>query len=292
MPELPEVETVRRGLSSTIGELVVGCDVRRRDVVRDRTGAATNPRRGGIDPGSLLIGCTISSLERHGKQLAIVGTDRAGHERVVVVQLGMSGQLTISSEPKLQNAKHAHIIWQLDQQRRIIFRDARRFGGVTLLSSREDLQHFWSSLGPDGLSVSSRQLRAGLGASKRMIKAALLDQRVLAGVGNIYADEALHRSGIDPRSLCVNLRAAETTRLAKAIREVLRRAVDAKGSTLRDYRGADDQPGYAQLLHRVYGRGGLACPSCGSVIEQSQIAQRTTCWCPRCQSLPEQEANT
>ncbi|MAO23666.1 MAG: DNA-formamidopyrimidine glycosylase [Phycisphaerae bacterium] len=283
MPELPEVETVRRGLLPIIGHRIVGCDVRRRDVVRDRTQNAPNPRRGRINPESLGIGSRISDLLRVGKQLAMLTQDEQGHERVIVVQLGMSGQVALIDTKTIPDAKHAHVVWSLDDARRVVFRDARRFGGVTLLPSRVALDGFWSSLGPDALSITTPQLRAGLNASTRMIKAALLDQGVLAGVGNIYADEALHRAGIDPRTPCDALTSDQTKHLASSIRSVLRTAVKARGSTLRDYRDTNDQPGGAQLLHRVYNRAGEPCPDCGCPIEHTRIAQRSTCWCPRCQ---------
>lgn len=283
MPELPEVETVRRGLLSIIGQRVVGCDVRRRDVVRDRTHDTPNPRRGSIEPKSLLIESEVKELVRKGKQLAIIARDDADAERVALIQLGMSGQVSLVDTPRISNAKHVHVVWTLDDGRRVVFRDARRFGGVTLLPGRDALERVWSALGPDGLTIRGQDLIDAIGGSQWMIKAALLDQGVLAGVGNIYADEALHRAGIDPRSICAGLRPEVVRALAKAIRAILTAAVKARGSTLRDYRDPSDQPGSAQLLHRVYGRGGEPCTTCGSTIEQTRIAQRSTCWCPCCQ---------
>lgn len=283
MPELPEVETVRRGLEPTIDHTIVGCDVRRRDVIRDRSTDAPNPRRGRIEPCSLGIGQRIVEFIRLGKQLAMVLRDPHGHERVVVIQLGMSGQVSLIDSARIPNAKHVHVVWTLDDGRRVCFRDARRFGGITLLPSRESLRAFWAALGHDALGISSQHLRSGLAGSTRSIKAALLDQGVLAGVGNIYADEALHRAGIDPRKACDALSRAQVTKLARCIRDVLRTAVEARGSTLRDYRDASSKPGSAQLLHRVYNRAGQACTNCGSTIEHTRIAQRATCWCPVCQ---------
>lgn len=283
MPELPEVETVRRGLEPVLGLAITGCDVRRRDVIRDRTHDTPNPRRGRIAPGSLGVGARVTELIRHGKQLAMVHADDSGHERVIVIQLGMSGQVSLIDTRCVPDAKHAHVVWTLEDARRIVFRDVRRFGGVTLLPDRASLNAFWEPLGPDALTITRGQLRAGLGSSTRAVKAALLDQGVLAGVGNIYADESLHRAGIDPRTLCVDLGRASIDRLASAIRAVLRGAIKARGSTLRDYRDTDNQPGKAQRLHRVYNRTGQPCPGCGTPIAHTRIAQRSTCWCPRCQ---------
>ena len=283
MPELPEVETVRTGLLPIVGHEIVGCDVRRRDVVRDRTRETPNPRRGRIEPRSLGIGSRITELVRLGKQLAMIINNKAGHERVIVIQLGMSGQVSLIETRTIPDAKHAHVVWSLDDARRVVFRDTRRFGGVTLLPDRASLVGFWADLGPDALSITAAQLRKGLGVSTRMVKAALLDQGVLAGVGNIYADESLHRAGIGPRTPCEVLKPEHIKRLASSIRSVLRAAVRARGSTLRDYRDASNQPGGAQLLHRVYNRAGEPCPDCGCTIEHTRIAQRSTCWCPCCQ---------
>jgi len=283
MPELPEVETVRRGLESIIDQTIVVCDVRRRDVIRDRCGDHPNPRRGRIDQCSLGIGSRVIGLERLGKQLAMLIEDDEHRVRFIVIQLGMSGQVSLIDTPRIPDAKHVHVVWTLGDSRRVCFRDARRFGGVTLLNDRDALDACWASLGPDALSIHGSQLRNRLGSSSRTIKAALLDQGVLAGVGNIYADEALHRAGIDPRTRCDALSGSQITDLARCTREVLRAAVRARGSTLRDYRDTSDQPGSAQLHHRVYGRAGQACSKCGSTIESTQIAQRTTCWCPKCQ---------
>jgi formamidopyrimidine-DNA glycosylase len=283
MPELPEVETVRRGLEPILDHTIVACDVRRRDVIRNRCAQMPNPRRGTIEPGALGIGSRVTRLERHGKQLALVLKHERLHVSVIVIQLGMSGQVSLVDTRRIPDAKHVHVVWTLDDGRRVCFRDARRFGGVTLLPDHDAIFTFWSALGPDALSIKSDQLRDKLRSSSRMIKAALLDQGVLAGVGNIYADEALHRAGIDPSTPCEVLSSTRATILARCTREVLEAAVRARGSTLRDYRDPNANPGEAQLLHRVYGRAGEACMSCGTTIQSTQIAQRTTCWCPHCQ---------
>lgn len=282
MPELPEVETVRRGLETIIGYRIIACDVRRRDVVRDRTVDSPTPRRGRINPDSLAIGSSVTGLVRRGKQLAMI-VKRESYESVVLIQLGMSGQVSLVDSPRMPDAKHVHVVWTLDDGRRIAFRDPRRFGAITLLPNQHALEQAWSKLGPDALTIRSGDLRNAIAGSERMIKAALLDQGVLAGVGNIYADEALHRAGVDPRTICRSLGSVRVRALAESIRGVLRAAVKARGSTLRDYRDAGNQPGSAQLLHRVYNRAGQDCPGCGHRIESTRIAQRSTCWCPCCQ---------
>lgn len=282
MPELPEVETVRRGLMPILGQQIVACAVRRRDVVRDRSGKSSNPRRGPIDPARLGVGAQAVELVRKGKQLAVIAQQH-GRERVLLIQLGMSGQVSLIDTPRIRDAKHVHVVWTLDDTRRIAFRDPRRFGGITLLRDRAALERAWATLGPDALSIDAKALRESVSGSSRTIKAALLDQRVLAGVGNIYADESLHRAGIDPRAICASISDGGLQRLSESISAVLRDAVEARGSTLRDYRDASDQPGGAQLLHRVYNRAGQPCRNCGSIIESTRIAQRSTCWCPTCQ---------
>jgi formamidopyrimidine-DNA glycosylase len=268
-----------------IGRTITGCDVRRRDVVRDRTRDASNPRRGPIEPLALGVRGEVVGFERRGKQLAMLVRGHVGSEQAIVIQLGMSGQVPLIDTPRVPDAKHVHVVWTLDDGRRVCFRDTRRFGGVTLLGDRDALDRFWAALGPDALSITPKRLRDALGQSRRMVKAALLDQGVLAGVGNIYADEALHLAGIDPRALCTEIDPERYDALARAIRGVLRQAIKARGSTLRDYRDPMNQPGEAQLLHRVYNRAGESCRACGHEIEHCRIAQRSTCWCPVCQPL-------
>ncbi len=316
MPELPEVETVRRGLEPTIGMLIESCDVRRRDVVRDiarwttdlgsgisskdRPKINVQSRRGGIDPRSLLIGSTITQIRRHGKQLAIIAHDPSQHPNplhAIGIHLGMSGLVLLTAQstdqpknqPKISPAKHVHCVWTLRDEhgavRRIAFKDPRRFGKVITYRSVESLESDWARLGPDGEHISAKALGAGCSGTTRSIKAALLDQHLIAGVGNIYADEALFDAQVHPKAHACELSADQIKALARSIRQILQRAINARGSTLRDYRDASDQKGSAQLFHKVYSRAGEACVRCGSGIESEQIAQRTTCWCPQCQAL-------
>lgn len=275
MPELPEVESVRLALAPVLGEPVIGVRVARRDVVRDALGK----RKGRLDLGALLVGDRIQGVERKGKQLALIGAS----ERIVLVHLGMSGQVLLLEPGAKVPDMHAHVLWTLGDARRLIFRDPRRFGGLWLLPGRAALRARWESLGPDGLAVTGAQLAKNLGPSRRAVKAALLDQAGVAGVGNIYADESLHAAGIAPTRACTSLDRGDWDRLSGCVREVLRLAVEAKGSTLRDYRLPDGSAGGATLRHRVYARGGQACPGCGGVIAKTVLAQRSTCWCPTCQ---------
>jgi len=165
------------------------------------------------------------------------------------------------------------------------FRDPRRFGGVWALDSMTMLEALrWSMLGPDALDIDGTRLHEALRRTRRGIKSALLDQAIIAGVGNIYADEALFRAGIRPRRSASRLTRKHVDCLARCIREVLTAAIESGGSTLRDYLDASGARGTFQSRHTVYGRGGQPCIRCGSRLKKDVIAQRTTVWCPRCQS--------
>jgi formamidopyrimidine-DNA glycosylase len=256
------------------GGQVVAVRVDRRDVIE---GDASEP--------ALLVGQRVIASDRRGKQLALMSD--AG--RVLVIQLGMTGQLVVQDR-EAEPSKHTHVRWDVQAPTgelcEVHFRDPRRFGGLTTLADAEALATRWSALGPDALTITGDTLIDNLAGSRRAIKAALLDQGVLAGVGNIYADEALFRAGIAPKRLASRLDRASIERLAQHIRAVLGEAVAAGGSTLRDYINADFTPGAFALSHAVYGRAGQACVKCRTVLKSSLIAQRMTVWCPVCQVGP------
>lgn len=278
MPELPEVETVVRTLRPrVVGRAVERVRLIRGDVVRGDRSAA-----------GLLSGARLESIERHGKQLALVGS-RGGERRVLVVHLGMSGQLVYAPDASAcASLTHVHAMWTLrndggDRAGVLWFRDPRRFGGLWAVPSEGALRERWGLLGPDGLGVTGTELRERAAGSRRAVKGALLDQRVVAGVGNIYADEALFRAGVRPRRVCARLTGEEWETLAASIRGVLDRAIEMRGSTLRDYVSGTGEPGRAQLAHEVYGRAGEPCVACGGVLRGGVVAQRTTVWCGACQ---------
>ncbi|TVS07794.1 MAG: bifunctional DNA-formamidopyrimidine glycosylase/DNA-(apurinic or apyrimidinic site) lyase [Phycisphaerales bacterium] len=296
MPELPEVERIRQSLSpGVLGKRVVGATLHRRDVLvvpgdpaggfsRQRSGAS-KPRR--YEARRLLVGTTVVDVKRLGKELAIVGEtggEGVAGRSVLLVRLGMTGQLVLlGSGARASKRDHIHATLRLEGGGRLLFRDPRRFGGLRAFENLESLSEHWSGLGPDALGVTGPVLRERLGGSARAIKAALLDQRVIAGVGNIYADEALFESGIAPGRAAGSLSEGEASALASAIRAILARAIEAGGSSIRDYLDAGGVAGTAQRLHRVYGRGGLACERCGGELAQILLAQRTTVFCPACQ---------
>lgn len=286
MPELPEVETLRRSLEPLLlGRTFTAATLHRRDILilpgdppggfsRSRSMRRPQPAA----PTHLLVGARIQALRRHGKQMAILSADG----RCLIVQLGMTGGLLLNNGVP---GAHAHLRWVLDDRLELLFHDPRRFGGLRFLPNQAALNAHWAALGPDALSISAQALVANAGTSARCIKAVLLDQAVLAGVGNIYADEALHRAAINPRRPGNSIRAHEWSLLAAAIRSILAAAIYARGSTLRDYRDASGAPGGAQTLHRVYGRGGQPCLTCGKTLKSATIAQRTTVYCPTCQPI-------
>lgn len=284
MPELPEVERVRRTLEPHLLGAVLGPPtLARRDIVD-----------GECSEAALLGGARVGVLRRRGKQLAVVAAGgpgvpgRALPGRVLVVHLGMTGQFFhVPAGQAERRSDHVHIRWPTWRDGvhtgELLFRDPRRFGGLWPLADEGALEARWSTLGPDGLSVGGEALAAALGGTRRALKAALLDQAVVAGVGNIYADEALHRARLHPTRRADRVRPEEAHRLADAIRTILGEALAAGGSTLRDYVDANGERGEYALRHAVYGRGGAPCTGCGTTLTQAVVGQRTTVFCRRCQ---------
>lgn len=295
MPELPEVESIRLSLvPKLVGRTVTEVVLHRRDVLvapgdpfggfaRQRGSKKVKPAR--VRKAELLEGAVVTGIERRGKQLAVVGESaELGRAVALGIQLGMSGQLFHrAAGQRVPQASHVHAEWRLNDGARLVFRDPRRFGGLRVFSSAEDLAAHWVALGPDALTIDAAALAKGLAGTERAIKAVLLDQGVIAGIGNIYADEALFVSGIPPSRVAASLTPAQTEALAAAMRTVLAAAISAGGSTLRDYVDADGNPGSYKASHQVYGRGGKACARCGRALSEGTLAQRTTVWCAHCQ---------
>jgi formamidopyrimidine-DNA glycosylase len=290
VPELPEVETIRRALEPRlVGRTIARSVLVRRDILiapgdphggfsRQRTPRPPVP----VTADDLLGGSRVVRLERHGKQLAIIALTRGGRERALIVQLGMTGQLAWSDAT---TRPHVHARWELDGGEVLEFRDPRRFGGLRSLASIDALRAEWAVLGPDGLNVTEAELQERLSKTSRSLKAALLDQCVVAGVGNIYADEALFIARLYPamRSTRACRLDGATARLASAVVRVLHEGIEHGGSTLRDYTQPDGTAGGYQHRHAVYGRTGMACVQCGTPIRARTLAGRTTSWCPGCQ---------
>ncbi len=227
-------------------------------------------------------GRKLEAIHRRGKQLAFEFADAP----VIVAHLGMSGQILVDFD-RSELPSHVHALWEgsvPSHSFRVLFRDPRRFGGLRLLASMELVrERIWTGLGPDALEISLADFTERLKSTSRAIKAVLLDQAILAGVGNIYADEALFSARIHPSRPSGRLRPHEVACLAEAIVRVLRRAIASGGSTLRNYTDADGRPGDFTHVHRVYARAGLPCLDCGGILRGIRLAGRTTTFCPSCQ---------
>jgi formamidopyrimidine-DNA glycosylase len=266
MPELPEVETVVRTLRpKVVGRTIVRVASLRRDIVTPA----------GVDLTERLTGRRVESLGRRGKRIIF---ELDGGERFFI-HLGMTGQLTVTS-PQAPVLPHTHMELDLDGPQRLRFRDPRRFGGVWWVGKDAAPD---AGMGPEPLDLRPARLFARLHKTTRAVKSALLDQTVVAGLGNIYVDEALFAAGIHPLAPANQLTPARVSRLNRAIKTTLRRALRHRGSTLRDYVDADGAGGSFQNLHRVYDRCGKPCPTCKHGIERIVLGGRSTHFCPACQ---------
>ena len=293
MPELPEVETVRRGLIPAMEGRVIERAENRRPDLRFPFPERFRER---------LEGQTIEALERRAKYLLA----RLSSGETLLMHLGMSGRFTIhwpeegggkkkaDSPGDFHHAagaleKHDHVIFAMSGGIFVIFNDARRFGFMTLFPTTggDVASPFLSGLGPEplGNEFSPAHLDAALAGKRTPIKTALLDQRVVAGLGNIYVCEALWRAGISPRRMAATIPGARSARLVPAIREILNEAIAAGGTTLRDFKAADGTLGYFQHSFAAYGREGEPCrkPECGGTVSRLVQAGRSTFFCPSCQ---------
>lgn len=265
MPELPEVQTV----VNTLRPRVIG-----RRITRVRLNRSDILSPAGTDLPSLLSGQTVKEIARRAKR--IMFTLEGGGR--FYVHLGMTGRLVLSS-PKDLPPPHTHLRLDLDNGSEIRFTDPRRFGGVWWLGTNYEKD----DMGPEPLTMRPAQLAKQLARTTRAIKNALLDQRVLAGLGNIYVDESLFAAGIHPLTPANTLTPDQVARLNRCIKTTLRRALRHRGSTLRDYRDAEGLPGNFQSLHRVYDRKGEPCRACRTPIERVVLGGRSTHFCPKCQ---------
>jgi formamidopyrimidine-DNA glycosylase len=269
MPELPEVETTIRGLVPVLeGRRLVSVEARREDL-RHAFPADLRQR---------LTGAVVTKLGRRAKY-GLIGTDRGD---TLVFHLGMSGKWRVDPA---EIGPHDHFLVETDRQRRLALNDPRRFGSLDLVRT-ETLAAYppFERMGPEPLGddFSAAYLRSALRGRKAPIKALLLDQRIVAGLGNIYVCEALHLAGIAPGRAGGGIGAERLARLVEAIRTVLVAAIAAGGSSLRDYAQPDGELGYFSNQWRVYGREGQAC-GCGATIRRRTDGGRSTFYCPRCQ---------
>jgi formamidopyrimidine-DNA glycosylase len=272
MPELPEVETIRRGLAMRMtGRRIVRAELRRPDLRRP------------FPPmlAERLDGARIGDLTRRGKYI-LIDLDGTG---ILLLHLGMSGRITAGGAD-VPAEKHDHVVLTLDDGTVVRFNDPRRFGLLDYMARGTETQHpLLARLGPEPLEpgFDGAYLDRALAGKLTPIKSALLDQKIIAGLGNIYVCEALYGAGLSPRRLAATVVGARAARLAAAIREVLGEAIAAGGSSLRDYVQANGELGYFQHRWAVYGKEGEPCPGCNCAEGIRRIAQagRSTFYCAK-----------
>jgi formamidopyrimidine-DNA glycosylase len=287
MPELPEVETVVRGLrASILNRSIVGIRIGKSDFIDD--------------PGALaefLPGARIAAVERFGKFIAItiqpssgtssdrdVSAPSSEGKAFLIVHLGMTGQL-IPRGAADAVAPHTHVFIELDDGRELRYTDIRRFGRIAFVPESL-IAPFQSKLGADPLEITAAEFVATFQSRHARVKALLLDQSVLRGMGNIYADESLWRARIHPARIAANAKPNQLRQLHAAMQKVLAAAIRLRGSSISDFLDAEGEPGSYQLRHRVYGRKGKPCPRCGATIRRIVVSGRGSYFCPDCQPAP------
>ena len=267
MPELPEVETTVRGLAKVLqGRRLTSVEARRPDLRRALP----------VDLGQRLTGARVIGLGRRAKY-GLIDTDRGDS---LVFHLGMSGHWRVDPS---ETGKHDHFILETDEGRRVALNDARRFSSLDLVPTGE-LSNWppFKALGPEPLDLDPRDLHRRLSGRTAAIKLLLLDQRIVAGLGNIYVCEALYRAGIHPKRAGGSVSLERLNKLVPAIRAVLAEAIEAGGSTLKDFVSPDGELGYFSKAFAVYDREGEPC-GCGGTVRRIVQGGRSTFYCPKCQ---------
>jgi formamidopyrimidine-DNA glycosylase len=276
MPELPEVETVVRSLQGVLpGRRILNVRLGKTDFIEDPAALERD-----------LPGSRVTSVRRHGKFLVVALESAAGAAPAgsLLIHLGMTGQILVGP-PEAPIAPHTHVFFALDDGREFRYVDVRRFGKMRMLSG-DSSEAPLEKLGLDPLEITERQFVDVVQSRNARIKALLLDQSVLRGMGNIYTDESLWRARIHPRRMGASLKAAELNRLYRAMQDILKEAIRLKGSSISDYVDADGNRGEFQLKHRAYGRLGKKCFRGDGVIHRAIVAGRSSYFCPACQPAP------
>lgn len=271
MPELPEVETTRLGLEPKLkGRVIVKVEVKNRNL---RWPVAR-------DFEKRVAGRRVTGLRRRAKYLLF---DLDSGE-AVLSHLGMSGSFRVASDNQYKQKKHDHVLFHLDNHLVVAFHDPRRFGMMEVIEKKGEAMHaLLSHLGPEPLSKNFTASYLGNALKKRKgpIKTVLMDQKLVVGVGNIYASESLFLAGISPHQPAYTVKQCDA--LVKAIQQILREAIESGGSSLRDYVGAEGEMGYFQHRFRVYDRGGERCVACSKKVSSMVMAGRSTYYCEHCQ---------
>jgi formamidopyrimidine-DNA glycosylase len=279
MPELPEVETVVRGLRASLpGRSIAEVRFGKTDFVDNAVAIAEQ-----------VPGRPISAVKRLGKFICIEleaheADGVAAHKDCLIVHLGMTGQLTVHPSGE-SVSPHTHAFFALDDGRELRYTDIRRFGRMLLLPESH-LGEFLGKLGREPLEISAEEFCAYLGSRRARVKALLLDQRVLRGIGNIYADESLFRARLHPARIAENLAKKQLLALHGAVQKVLADAIRFRGSSISDYIDSEGNRGGFQFRHRVYQRDGKPCFRCKTLIRRVLVAGRSSHYCPHCQPAP------
>ncbi len=284
MPELPEVETVARGLQKTIlGRKILSVALGKTDFIDDPAALEQH-----------LPGRRIEAVERYGKfmmlRLSLAQPSGANNPVAVdesaslLVHLGMTGNLSsnAASEP---HEKHTHVWMLLDDGRELRYTDPRRFGRMAYLAG-EAISQELKRFGADPLLITASEFVTQFSSRRSRIKSLLLDQSVLRGVGNIYADEGLWRAKIHPAKVAAAVSKEKIKTLRRVLQAILQKAIVLRGSTIADFQDGDGEPGEYQRHHRAYGREGRPCYRCGALIRRTIVAGRSSYYCPKCQPAP------
>jgi formamidopyrimidine-DNA glycosylase len=276
MPELPEVETVVRGLQAVLpGRRILDVRLGKTDFIEDPAALERD-----------LPGSRVRGVRRHGKFLVVEleGSNGGPSRFSLLIHLGMTGQILVCPADA-HIAPHTHVLFGLDDGREFRYVDIRRFGKMRILAGDSPLAPL-DTLGLDPLEATQTEFTALVRSRRARIKALLLDQTALRGMGNIYTDESLWRARIHPMRLAANLREAEIRRLYRAMRDVLNQAIRLRGSSVSNYVDSEGRTGEFQLRHRVYQRTGKKCFRCRTPIRRAIVAGRSSHFCPQCQPAP------
>ena len=276
MPELPEVETVARGLREVLpGRRILSVRLGKTDFIDDPAALEQD-----------LPGSTFARIRRLGKYLLLDLEPRKTPAELssLLIHLGMTGKISVCA-PETPVPLHTHVFLALDDGRELRYNDVRRFGRMALLANGAH-ERVLGGLGVEPLEVSEAEFRTRIQARKSRIKAILLNQSVVRGIGNIYADESLWRARIHPEKIGARLQDDELRRLHRAVQHILREAIRLRGSSISDYVDLDGGRGEFQQKHRAYQHDGKKCFRCGTIIRRIIVAGRSTHFCPQCQPAP------